>query len=88
MATLFPLSVFRTIQATQLTNAAQHRYKFEGMVGARPELAAGAALWQAGTPYQEGDLVVGTSAGDRYFECSAAGTSGADRTGLEQSFDQ
>ncbi len=77
VATLFPLSVFRTIQATQLTNAAQHRYNYEGLVGARPELATGAPLWQAGSSYQSGDLVVATAAGDRYFECSGAGTSGA-----------
>lgn len=38
LATLFPLSVLRTIQATQLTHATQLRYNAEGLVEAFPFL--------------------------------------------------
>ncbi len=76
VATLFPLSVFRTIQATQLTNAAQLRYNFEGMAGARPEIYAGTQAWQPGKAYAVGDLVVSTSPNEYFLECTSAGTSG------------
>lgn len=75
VATLFPLSVLRTVQATQLTNAAQLRYNFEGMAGARPEVFAGAEAWQAGKSYAVGDLVVGTIPSETYYECTTGGTS-------------
>src|SRR5581483_8783609 len=77
VATLFPLSVLRTIQATQLTNGAQLRYNFEGLSGSRPELINGAGTWQATTQYFQGDIVVSSIANDRYYECAQAGTSGA-----------
>ncbi len=72
VATLFPLSVLRTVQATQLTNAAQLRYNFEGMAGARPEIFAGTEAWQAGKVYAVGDLVVGATPSSFFFECTAA----------------
>ncbi len=75
VATLFPLSVLRTVQATQLTNAAQLRYNFEGMAGARPEVYAGAEAWQAGKQYAVGDLIVGTIPSEAYFECTTGGVS-------------
>lgn len=76
VATLFPLSVFRTIQATQLTNAAQLRYNFEGMAGARPEVKAGTEAWQPNKEYVVGDLVVTPSPNEYFLECTTAGTSG------------
>lgn len=82
VATLFPLSVFRTIQATQLTNGAQLRYNFEGLTGPRPELIAGAGVWQAFDAtllpsYSRGDLVVGSSPSSVFYECVTAGQQGA-----------
>lgn len=77
VATLFPLSVLRTVQATQLTNAAQLRYNFEGMAGARPEIFAGTQAWQPGKQYAVGDLVVGSTPESKYYECTAGGTSGS-----------
>lgn len=76
VATLFPLSVFRTIQATQLTNAAQLRYNFEGMAGARPEVKAGTEAWQPNKEYVVGDLIVTSSPNEYFLECTTAGTSG------------
>lgn len=76
VATLFPLSVLRTIQATQLTNAAQLRYNFEGMAGARPELYAGTQVWQPGTQYYVGDLIVTSTPNEYFLECETGGTSG------------
>ncbi|HET6424360.1 MAG TPA: hypothetical protein VFG20_11790, partial [Planctomycetaceae bacterium] len=75
VATLFPLSVFRTIQATQLTNAAQLRYNFEGMAGAKPELYAGTQAWQPNKEYVPGDLIVTTVPNEYYLECETGGTS-------------
>jgi type II secretory pathway pseudopilin PulG len=76
VATLFPLSVFRTIQATQLTNAAQLRYNFEGMAGARPELYAGTEAWKPNKEYAVGDLIVTTLPNEYFLECTNGGTSG------------
>ncbi|MDP1798832.1 MAG: prepilin-type N-terminal cleavage/methylation domain-containing protein [Planctomycetaceae bacterium] len=77
VATLFPLSVLRTVQATQLTNAAQLRYNFEGMAGARPEIFAGSEAWQAGKVYAVGDIVVGSIPSSFFFECTVGGTAGS-----------
>ncbi len=76
VATLFPLSVLRTVQATQLTNAAQLRYNFEGMTGARPEIFAGAETWQPGKTYAVGDLVVGSSPSAFFYECTDVDNAG------------
>jgi Tfp pilus assembly protein PilV len=75
IATLFPLSVLRTVQATQLTNSTQLRYNFEGLLGARPELLAGAASWEPSRAYQAGDLVTSRVGGSTFYECTVAGTS-------------
>lgn len=82
VATIFPLSVLRTIQATQLTHATQLRYNFEGLSGYRPELISGAGEWQPNTNYAQGDLVVSRSAVGSYFECQQAGTSGVEEKNL------
>ncbi len=76
VATLFPLSVLRTVQATQLTNAAQLKYNFEGMTGARPEIFAGSEAWQAGKRYAVGDIVVGSIPSSFFYECTAINNPG------------
>lgn len=77
VATLFPISVLRTVQATQLTQAAQLRYNFEGMLGPRPDLLNGTTQWEPQTSYSLGDMVVPSILGNYYLECTTAGTSGA-----------
>lgn len=77
VATLFPISVLRTVQATQLTQAAQLRYNFEGMLGPRPDLLNGTVNWKSVTDYSVGDLVVPNIPGNFYAECTSAGTSDA-----------
>lgn len=77
VATLFPISVLRTAQATQLTQAAQLRYNFEGMLGPRPDLLNGTIKWKSAYSYNVGDLVVPNVAGNFYLECTSAGTSDA-----------
>ncbi|MBX3449134.1 MAG: hypothetical protein KF777_06215 [Planctomycetaceae bacterium] len=77
VATLFPISVLRTVQATQLTQAAQLRYNFEGMLGPRPDLLNGTTKWKAQTGYPVGALVVPNVPGNFYLECTSAGTSGS-----------
>lgn len=81
LATLFPISVLRSIQATQLTNAANLRYNVEAMLSVRPELYAIGAPWQPGVSYNVGDLVTPTELTSLksppvVFECTTAGSSG------------
>lgn len=76
VATLFPLSLLRTIQATQLTNSTQLRHNFEGLTGPRPELINGAGVWLPATAYDLGDLVVAGIGSNQFYECTTAGTSG------------
>ena len=60
LATLFPIAVLRSVQATHLTNATNLRYNVEALLSVRPELYSIGAPWKAGTPYVEGDLVTPT----------------------------
>ena len=75
VALLFPISVLRTLQATQLTNSAQLKYDFDGLTGPRPEIVTGVGEWQAQKYYNAGDLVISTVGNNRYFERQNAGTS-------------
>lgn len=75
VAFLFPISVLRTLQATQLTCTAQLKYDFDGLKGARPELVTGVAAWKPGVSYSVGDLIVPTLGSNFYFERQNAGTS-------------
>jgi Tfp pilus assembly protein PilV len=61
LATLFPISILRSVQATQLTNATNLRYNVEAMLSIRPELYSIGAPWQAGyNQYNVGDIVIPT----------------------------
>lgn len=57
LATLFPISVLRSIQATHLTNAANLRYNVEALLSVRPELYSVAPPWEPGKNYSAGDFV-------------------------------
>lgn len=81
LASLFPISVLRSIQASQLTNAANLRYNAEAQLRTVPELLQIGQVWQPATNYQVGDAVVPTlttrlSAPPTVFVCTQAGTSG------------
>lgn len=81
LATLFPISVLRSIQATQLTNAANLRYNVEAMLSVRPELYSIGKPWEPGVTYNVGDLVTPTELTSLksppvVFECTTSGASG------------
>ncbi|MDB5342512.1 MAG: hypothetical protein JWP89_889 [Schlesneria sp.] len=58
LATLFPISVLRSIQATQLTNATNLRYNVEGIVSAVPQIRTIGTPWQPLTAYTANTWVV------------------------------
>ncbi|HEY4260440.1 MAG TPA: hypothetical protein VGM98_09775 [Schlesneria sp.] len=58
LATLFPISVLRSIQATQLTNATNLRYNVEGIVSAVPQIRTIGTAWQPLTAYTVNTWVV------------------------------
>lgn len=60
LATLFPISVLRSIQASQLTNAANLRYNAEAQVRTVPELVNIGNEWQPQVSYNQGDAVIPT----------------------------
>ena len=60
LATLFPISVLRSLQATQLTSAANLRYNVEAYLGVNPKLYTIGSPWQRATAYAVGDLVTPT----------------------------
>uniref|UniRef100_A0A7C4QRG5 Uncharacterized protein n=1 Tax=Schlesneria paludicola TaxID=360056 RepID=A0A7C4QRG5_9PLAN len=81
LASLFPISVLRSIQASQLTNAANLRYNAEAHLRTMPELIHLGREWQPGTPYAQGDAVVPsfnqlTTARPAVFVCTQGGLSG------------
>ena len=86
LATLFPISVLRSVQANQLTNAANLRYNVEAMLSVKPELYSIGAPWQAGKSYVVGDLVTPTELTSLksppvVFQCTVAGLSGGAEPG-------
>lgn len=58
LATLFPISVLRSLQATQLTNATILRYNAEAQIRTVPELVNVGSDWQPTTNYAVGTIVV------------------------------
>ncbi|MEK6261744.1 MAG: hypothetical protein AABP62_24360 [Planctomycetota bacterium] len=89
LATLFPVSVLRSIQATQLTNAANLRYNVEALTTVRPELLNGGTAWAAGTAYTTNprSFIVPSELFRQtnprtMFACTAGGTSGTIEPGL------
>lgn len=58
LATLFPISVLRSIQASQLTNAANLRYNAEAQIKTIPQMLVIGEEWQPAQPYQQYDVVV------------------------------
>ncbi len=53
LATLFPISVLRSLQATQLTSAANLRYNVEAYLGVNPQLYTIGVPWQRATSYYD-----------------------------------
>lgn len=89
LATLFPVSVLRSIQATQLTNAANLRYNVEALTTVRPELLNGGTEWAAGKAYMTNprSFIVPSKLFRQYyprimFACTSLGTSGTIEPGL------
>jgi len=81
LATLFPISVLRSIQASQLTNAAVLRYNAESQLRTVPEILNIGTEWQPVTAYAVGDSVVPPAITRRktpaaVFVCTAAGNTG------------
>ena len=60
LASIFPISVLRSLQATQLTNATNLRYNAEALTNIKPELYTIASPWQPSTAYTVGQIVVAT----------------------------
>lgn len=58
LATLFPVSVLRSIQATQLTHATILRYNAETWTHTIPHMLTIAPKWQPTTSYQSDDAIV------------------------------
>ncbi len=79
LATLFPISVLRSLQATQLTSSANLRYNVEAFLGVNPRLYTIGAPWRAATAYSVGDLVTptGCCSPSIVLSCTTGGTSGA-----------
>lgn len=57
VAALFPISVLRSVQASQLTNAANLRYNVEALLSVRPEIVSVAQSWRPSTVYGANSLV-------------------------------
>jgi len=77
LATLFPISVLRSLQATQLTSAANLRYNVEAYLGVNPKLYTIGSPWQRSTKYDVGDLATptGCCTDSIVLYCTVAGTS-------------
>ena len=81
LATLFPIAVLRSVQATHLTNSANLRYNVEALLSVRPQLFSIGTPWVAGTTYVVGDLVTPTELTSLksppvVFQCTNAGSAG------------
>ncbi len=79
LATLFPISVLRSLQATQLTSSANLRYNVEAFLGVNPQIYTIGTGWQRATAYAIGDLVTptGCCTPSIVLSCTQAGTSGS-----------
>ncbi|MFG0334114.1 MAG: hypothetical protein ACF8TS_12185 [Maioricimonas sp. JB049] len=80
---MFPISILRSIQATQLTNATILRENVRQQIAVFPEVVLGAPQWSPDATYSADDLVVPRAkpghrftATNRVFETSTGGTSG------------
>jgi hypothetical protein len=83
LATLFPISVLRSVQATHLTHAANLRYNVEALLSVRPELYSIGRPWVAGGTYAVGDLVTPTELTSLksppvVFQCTTGGIAGTE----------
>ncbi len=82
LATLFPISVLRSVQATQLTNATNLRFNAQEMARAVPQIRTVGNAWEPQTSYQQNAWVVPSvdSPLTNYSliaQCTTAGTSDA-----------
>jgi len=80
VAALFPIAVLRSVQATQLTNAANLRHNVEAFTRILPQVVNVGPDWQPVTNYVVNDLVVAQTETRRktpsaVFECIANHTS-------------
>jgi len=81
LATLFPISVLRSVQATQLTNSTNLRYNVEALVGALPKIYTVGSEWQPSYPYAQNAVVTPTQYSSLKYPplvaiCTTGGTSG------------
>jgi Tfp pilus assembly protein PilV len=88
LATLFPIAVLRSVQATHLTNATNLRYNVEALLSVRPQLYTVGTPWVAAGSYAVGDLVTPTELSSLklpavVFQCTTAGTSGTQEPGWD-----
>lgn len=82
LATLFPISVLRSVQATQLTNATNLRFNAQEMARAVPQIRTVGQSWEARKAYSQNAWVVPSvdSPLTNYSliaQCTTAGTSDA-----------
>lgn len=82
LASLFPISVIRSVQATKLTNAAMLKYNAESLARVLPNLISIAPEWTEGATYLMGDVRVAKVETRRKtpaaaFLCTTGGTSGS-----------
>jgi hypothetical protein len=90
LASLFPISIMRSVQATQLTQAAILRYNAGARIDALPQLLQPADQWRAIDPqtgdpmeHQLGDWVYDHRDPRRIYRCIQAGTSDPVDTALD-----
>lgn len=82
LATLFPISVLKSVQATQMTNATMLRYNAESMLEVFPEMVNVAPNWKEQTEYFVGNFVVDSPADGRIFQCIEVVNARANGSGL------
>lgn len=75
VATLFPIAILRSVQATQLTNATILRLNAEARIDLNPRLVHAIPVWTANTNYDVGDVVAANTPNSRFFRCTTAGVS-------------
>lgn len=89
LAALFPISVLRSVQASQLTNATNLRFNAEALLGPLPQLISIGSAWQPAHTYYYGDIVTPTPLSSLklppvVFKCTApTGTTGGQSSSLE-----
>ncbi|MBM82053.1 MAG: hypothetical protein CMJ78_15895, partial [Planctomycetaceae bacterium] len=76
LASLFPIAVIRSIEATKLTHATNLRLNAEAMVGVYPHVVDGGFTWLPALTYQIGQTVVPPDANGCVYKATNNGPSG------------